>query len=723
MKEYSSRLDAFFSPHRIAVVGASEQGMYPAGILRSLIEFGYEGEIYPINPKRETVLGLRCFADITQTPSPPDLAILVVPRQAVLTTIGQCIQAGVPAAVVITAGFAEADEEGKALQAQIVDLLQDQPLTLVGPNCAGLADFKTRTIATPLSAPPHSGPVSFVSQSGALMMALYGVFAERHIGVNRLLSLGNQVDVDLSEGCHFLAKDQHTEVIGAFIEDIQDGPGFTVALRQALITGKPLVLLKSGQTEGGQAAAASHTAALAGSARVFNAVCQQFGAVQVGDIRELVDTIQVAAAFGQRLFTPGRVALISQSGGLGSLTADFVDIFGLTAPPLSASLTRRLRALSFIPDLGVGGNPTDVRGPSVIGAATSQTLAPFLEDPETDVAILLLAKSTLREQDAETAKAIVAAAQNSPKPLCVVWVGQRYSDIKPQHLPANEILRQAGIPLFEQPGDCIRALAKMTNYWRFREKWLSDVKTSPLTPPNLKLKTSSQTNLVTSLSPAKKVIAYADAEKLLSCYQIPLVAARVVSSIQEAKAAAEEIGYPVVLKAISPEVPHKTDAGLVRINLQTPTDLETAAQHMLTQLDDKILEGLLVQKMLPLGVEVILGVSYDPQFGPVLAFGAGGILVELLEEISLHLPPLTHSQARVLIQRTKVWPLLRGFRGNPTADIDSLVEMIVHLSQLAIEQTDGLQSLDLNPVIVLPEGRGAFVVDCRVVRKEVPNVK
>lgn len=723
MIDFSHRLDPFFSPRRIAIVGASEHGMYPAGVLRSLIEFGYKGEIYPVNPKRETVFGLRCFADITQTPSPPDLAVIIVPRQAVLTTIRQCIQAGVPAAVVITAGFAEADEEGKFLQAQLVELLHDQPLTLVGPNCAGLADFKNRIIATRLSAPPRSGQVSFVSQSGALMMALYGLFAERYIGVNRLLSLGNQVDVDLSEGCHYLANDQHTGVIGAFIEGIQDGPGFTAALRQALIAGKPLILIKSGQTEGGQAAAASHTAALAGSARVFDAVCQQFGAVQVRDIRELVDTLQVAATFGQGLYNSGRVALISQSGGLGSLTADFVDIFGLTAPPLGASLTRRLRALSFIPDIGGGGNPTDVRGPSVIGAATSQTLAPFLEDTGTDVAILLLAKSSIREQDAETAEAIVAAAHNSPKPLCVVWVGQRHPDIKPNYLLGHEILRQAGIPLFEQPGDCVQALARMTNYWRFREKWLSEVETSLPVTPNLRTKTSPKTALANSLPPTSKAIDYALADKLLTRYQIPLVPAQVVSSIQDAKAAAEEIGYPVALKAISPELTHKTDAGLVRLNLQTPTDIETAARCMLTQLDEKLLEGLLVQKMLPSGVEVILGVSYDPQFGPVLAFGPGGILVELLDEVSLRLPPLTHSQARALIQQTKVWPLLRGFRGNSPADIDNLAEMIVHLSQLAVEQADGLQALDLNPVIVLPEGRGALVVDCRVFGKEVSYVR
>lgn len=711
---YQHRLDPFFSPRRIAIVGASEQGMYSAGVLRSLLDYGYTGEIYPVNPRRETVFGLRCYADITQTPLSPDLAIIIVPRQAVLPTIRQCLQTGVPAALVITAGFAEADEEGKSLQAKLTDLLRGQPLALIGPNCAGLADFNSRTIATRLPAPPRTGPVSFVSQSGALMMALYGLFSDRQIGIQRLLSLGNQADVDLAEALQYLANDERTQDIGAFIEGIQDGPGFRAALHQALIAGKPLVLLKSGRTESGQAAAATHTAALAGSERVFAAVCRQYGAILVGDIDELIDTLQVAVSFGNQIGNRGQIALVSQSGGLGSLSADLVDLHGLNAPPLSAALVEKLRALPHIPPFGALGNPTDVRGSSMIGPATTSTLAPFLEDPDSDVVILLLAKSAVREQDAETARAIVTAAQNSAKPLCVVWVGQRHPHDPPEWPLGHEILRQAGIPLFTQPGDCIRALANVVLYGRFREKWLAQAEahspTAPITGKHAKHITAGQNRSRADL----QAFAYAHASELLSRYQIPLAPAQVVSSIPAAIAAAADIGYPVALKALSPEMTHKTDAGLLRLNLRTSQEFEVAGEELLAQLNGAYLEGLLVQKMLPSGVEIILGMSRDPQFGPVLACGPGGILVELLDEAVLSLPPLTPSQALELIQQTKAWPLLQGFRGSPPADIPALIEIIVRLSQLAVEQVETVHFLDLNPVIVLPAGQGAFAVDCRV---------
>ncbi len=467
-------LDPFFAPRRIALVGASERGMYPAGILRNLLDYGYSGELYPVNPNRETVFGLRCYADVTQLPHRPDLVILTVPRETVLPVLRQCIAIKAPAALVITAGFAESDERGKSLQAELVGLLRGQPMRVIGPNSAGLADIPGRLIATRLPAEPRPGPVSFASQSGALMMALYGLFADRCIGMNRLISVGNQVDVTLAEALDYLVDDPNTEVIGAFVEGARDAPTFVKAWRRALIAGKPIVLIKSGRTASGRRAAATHTAALTGSSRVFEAACEQFGVILVDDIRAMMDITQVMAAFGRRLSGRGHVALVTQSGGLGSLTADLVEASALHAPPLSRRLIARLRDLSHIPQYGQLGNPTDVRGPSVIGSATTETLMPFLEDPDTDVVVLLLAKSAVREQDAATAQAIVDAARNAGKPLCVVWVGQRYPAEPPDWPLGHRILSEAGIPLFDQPSDCVRALASAVSYWRYREAWLAD---------------------------------------------------------------------------------------------------------------------------------------------------------------------------------------------------------------------------------------------------------
>ncbi len=484
----NSKLDHFFNPRRIALVGASERGMYPAGLLRNLLDYGFPGDIYPVNPKREAVFGLPCYPDLAQTPQVPDLAILVIPRRFVLPTLRQCLELGIPAALVITAGFAEADEEGKRLQAEMAALLADAPLTVIGPNCAGLANITGRVIATRLTTPPKAGwspkvgRVSFVSQSGALMMALYGLFADRNLGLSRLISLGNQVNVTLADGLAYLAKEEETAVIGAFVEGVKNGRAFAAALKTALIAGKPIILVKSGRTELGQAAAATHTAALAGSDRVFTAVCRQYGVIQVDDVDEMADTVALLAAFGDKL-RGRRISLVTQSGGMGSLTADLCHRAGLELPPLSDNVQNQLHALPHLLHFDALGNPADVRGASVIGEATAKTLAPFLADPDTDVVLLLLAKSALREGEDKTAKAIIQAAQSAEKPLIVVWVGQREirdwrletgDSIASLQSPATKLLTDAGIPVFASSSRAIGALARAVGYWQFRADWLTD---------------------------------------------------------------------------------------------------------------------------------------------------------------------------------------------------------------------------------------------------------
>jgi len=704
MSSTPHRLDPFFNPQRIAIIGASERGMYPSGVLRNLLDYGYKGEVYPVSLSRETVFGLKAYPDITKTPQTPDLAIIIVPRKAVLATLKQCVQKGVPAAVVITAGFAESDDEGKVLQTKLADFIKTNPITVIGPNCAGLADMHTKAISTRLPVPPKAGTVSFVSQSGALMMALYGLFADRQIGMNRILSLGNQLDVNLSESIAYLVADEKTQVIGTFIEGLQDAPAFANTLQEALIIGKSIILLKSGRTESGQAAAATHTAALAGSAKVFDAVCEQFGAIQVNDISEMMDTLQLAATFGDKLQGAGKIALVTQSGGLGSLSADLVEGFGLIAPPLSKALSQKLLDLPHIPDFGLLANPSDVRGSSVIGEATAETLAPFLNDSDTDAVVLLLAKSAVREQDVETAKSIVDATKSSEKPLIVIWVGQRHPVDDPDWALGHEILREAGIPLFAQASDGLRALSHLFHHWQFREKWLEN-------PTNLQIPERKSKK-----ERENKALSYAENMALLEKYQIPLAPAKLVKNEVDTLVAAQEMGFPVALKAISTELTHKSDAGLVELNLQNADELARAAKRVFERLGGHRIEGLQVQKMLPSGVEVILGISTDPQFGLVLAFGTGGILVELLDDVVLRLPPISETQVREMIKKTKAWRLLQGFRGSPPADIDALVTLIVNLSKMAVEETSTLDGLDLNPVIVLPKGQGAYAVDYRAFR-------
>ena len=331
----------------MAFIGASERGLYPAGIMQNLLTNGYQGKIYPVNPNRASVFNLPCYPSVKDLPERPDLALLTVPRTTVLPVLQECVACGIPAALVISVGFGESDQVGVELQAQLKQLVHDHPIRVIGPNCAGLASIPNSLTATRLSGRILKGPVAFASQSGALMMSLQGVFSDRNIGMSRLVSLGNQVDVSLAEMLGKLVDDPETGIITAFMEGLSHGPQLVQAFHKALIAGKPVILLKSGRTQRGMAAASTHTAALAGEDRVFQAICDQFGVILVDDITPLMDTAQLAAKF---LSTPKNLGFISQSGGLGSLTADWIDTCRVSAPPIPNNLLSALRRLGTIPE-------------------------------------------------------------------------------------------------------------------------------------------------------------------------------------------------------------------------------------------------------------------------------------------------------------------------------------------------------------------------------------
>lgn len=473
------RLSSFFHPERVAIIGASETGMYPAGILQNLQAFGFKGDIYPVNPNRTEVFGHPCYPDILHTPHRPDLAVITIPRDGVITALRQCLAVGTPAACIISAGFGEADEHGKELQKEMQCLIKGsrggsstRPLTVIGPNCAGLANIPDHLAATRLPVTPRSGNVSFTSQSGALMMALFGVFVDRGVGLNLLVSLGNQVDVTLADTLVYLAGDLRTEVVAGFLESFEDGSRFVEGARTLLLAGKPLVLIKSGRTAVGQQAAATHTGAMAGSDRVFSAVCRQFGVILVDDMHELVNTALLMSVFGKKLAVALQAAVVTQSGGLGSFTADLCTQNDLGLPALSQDLQNQLLGMPHLLSFGGMSNPADVRGAGVTGCKIALTLAPFMEDKQTNLVLVLLARQMDRQEDHETAQALVEITRKFDKPLAVVWVGGRRFTLSGN--PADKILLEAGVPVFEQPGDCVQALGRAARYWHFRQAWMQD---------------------------------------------------------------------------------------------------------------------------------------------------------------------------------------------------------------------------------------------------------
>lgn len=694
-----SRLARFLNPASIAIVGASEKGLYTAGILADLQRYGYRGQIYPINPRRDQVGGLPCYADLNALPEVPALVIIVVGRDKVLGVIEQCIALGVPAALIISAGFGESDAEGKALEQQLRERLSGSDLAVIGPNCAGLANAVDEglgaVVATRLPVRPQPGGVGFVSASGALMMALAGVFADFHLGVSRLISLGNQIDLSLTEALEYLVADPATRIIGAFVEGIDDGVRFRRVAHAARAAGKPLVLLKSGRTEQGQKAAATHTAALAGSDAVFQAVCHEAGAILVEDMAELTRTLHLLAAWDGKMPTGKRLALVTQSGGMGSLTADLASLHGFTLPDIPESLQRTLQAQEFLLSFDPYGNPADVRGAGSVGEDAATTLRFFLESDAFDATLLLLAKSAASGREVATAQALAILAQESSKPFALVWVGQQLEPSSGALAESRRILMGAGVPVFEQSGDALRALAHVA-MWANHPSTSAPPSTDPPKHENAKT--------------LPHWLTWEESCRLLAKGGIEVAPWRVVSGLGEVVAAADTMGFPVVAKLLASAHSHKSDAGLVRLNLRDAESLQQAVAEMSALVPDH--EGILIQPMAAQGVEALIGVSYDAQFGPVVACGVGGVLVELLGEVALRLPPLDSANARAMADETKLGILLAGVRGKPPADTDALTQLLVKVANLALAHGAHLRSLDMNPVIV--HETGLSIVDVRI---------
>ena len=460
MDDRTARIERLFSPRVTVHIGASEAGTYPAGIFRSLM--ASNTELYAVNPNRAAVFGKPCFASVRDLPSKANLAVVTVPRERVRQALSDCVRSGIEAAAVITAGFGEAGAEGAALQRELEAFKED--ILVLGPNCAGFADIPGGVIATRFNAASRKGGLSFVSQSGALMMALHDSFAGKGIGLRRLVSVGNQVDLGFEEVLEHFAGDPGTKVCAAFLEGLRDGKGFARALEACLVAGKPVVLVKAGRTEVGKRLAATHTAAVAGEGRIFEAVCRQFGAVLVDDLDELIAVASLFERFRDDELS--RVAYVTQSGGLGSLTGDLAKMAGIEPPAFSPAFETRLRERADVPSFQPVLNPIDFRGDNMRGSAIGEALVPFFESGEIDLVFLLFAKSPNRGVERGTAESVLALRKKWGKPVVVVWVGEGgYSDSVEA---GTRVLAEGGIPVFSSPGIAVRALARIDSYRRFR---------------------------------------------------------------------------------------------------------------------------------------------------------------------------------------------------------------------------------------------------------------
>ncbi|MGV6874860.1 acetate--CoA ligase family protein [Pseudochelatococcus sp. B33] len=703
-------IDAMFNPRSIAVVGATEKPGYGGRLFTNLLNTGSTATLYPVNPNRSEVLGIPAFRSPADLPEPVDLATIVVPSADVVATFRSVAERGAKSALIVSAGFAElATDEGRARQAELRAIARQYGTRLCGPNCLGFANVAGNSWTTPSSriAPQMKDldpRVALVSQSGATAYRpLMGMALDRGIGFRYMIATGNEADLESTDFIEYMLRDPEVCAIMAVVESFKDGPRFIDVAEQALEAGKPIVLLKIGRTEAGARGAASHTAAMTGSDDVQDALFRQKGVIRVDDYDELIET---AAMFRDRKVPKGkRVGAISESGGMGSFLADRCAGEGLEVPVLSDATRDKL--LAIMGERGSAANPADLtqfgNGPEFA------TILDILLAEEQQQDLIIINSVGLANQ----ADIVMAATQKTDKPILFIWAES--STAQNRDYDALARLRQSDVPLFYTPGGAAKAGRRLVAYHHTRDQWLAE-KASKVAP----LRQDIETVRALVRESAAATLNERQSKQALAAYGVGGVGDRFCADRAEALRAADLIGYPVALKIVSEQIPHKTEAGGVRLGIADAKALAEAYDAMMQSVaayDPKArTEGVLVQKMASGGIELIVGVSRDEQFGPVLMLGLGGVLAEALEAVTWRVCPVNRREAREMIGEVRgLSRLLAGFRGSPKADEGALVDALVAVSRLAVDAADEIASLDINPLSVLPEGQGAIALDALVV--------
>jgi acetyltransferase len=700
------------NPRSIAIIGASETSMYGKGVIQSLRENAYSGKIFPINPKRDEILGLKCFRNLGAIGEPVDLAVIIIGRNHVLNSLEECVAQKAKGALIITSGFAEADEEGKRLEKLIKAFAMEKNFPIWGPNCAGFANFRDNVMATLLREEGREslpGKAGFVSQSGALMMSLLGVARDKGLGLNYALSTGNEANLEATDFVEYMLEDPSNKVITAFVEGFKDVKKFIRVADRALEKGKPLCILKVGRSHLGEKAAASHTGSLTGADVAYETIFAEKGVIRVVDTDELCEMGKICS-LAKWPKTNG-IALITSSGGLGSLSADLCADYQLDLADLSPETAKKLMGLEELLTFGTVANPIDVRGQGI--RALDKVLPVVLEDDHFGMAVIAMCYSAVGREANRVATIVRDAILKtvSDKPVFILWVGRRERLGGTREVEEGyEILERAGIPVFSEPHKCWKTIRRILDFTAARERHFSSGRTEPVPRP-----TDRFEGLKKILGSEKGSLVEYESKKILSLYGIPVTREELASSPEEAVRIANRIGFPVALKVMSPQILHKTEAGVFQLNVSNPSEVEPTCKRLLENArkynPEATIRGTLVQEMVPPGVEVILGMKRDPQFGPIVMFGLGGIFVEIFKDVSFGLPPISREGACGMIARTKAFKLLRGVRGRGEADIDRLIDAIVKFSHLCLDTATLCQEIDINPLVVGEKGAGVKVVD------------
>jgi len=702
-------LDKLFKPKSLALIGATtREGAVGAVVLRNLQRGGFKGRLMLVNPHHQELAGLPVFPDIAALPETPELAVVITPPATVPGLVAALGARGTRAVVIITAGFGELGEQGRALQRQALAAAQPHLLRLVGPNCVGIMVPEIGLNASFSHIAPAVGDLAFISQSGAMITAVLDWAAPRRLGFSKVVSLGDMADVDFGDTLDYLTGDPATRAILLYVEGITHARKFMSAARAAA-RAKPVLAVKVGRSPEAARAARSHTGALAGSDAVYDAAFRRAGMLRVDTMTELFDAVETLAL--TRTQHGDRLAILTNGGGPGVLATDALVAAGGTLARLAPGTIAKLDRL--LPPTWSRGNPVDIIGDAP-GKRYADALAALLEDPETD-AILALNAPTALASPSEAADAVIATLASRPQSELVgrnvltAWLGEGAA------AAARARFAEARLATYETPDSAVRGFMHRVRYHRNQELLLETpaARSEDFSPDIAAVRAVIERTAATG--PAWLEVE--DVASVLAAYGIPVPKSRVVADPAAAAAAASAIGFPVALKIRSPDITHKSDLGGVALNLGNPGRVAAEAQAMLARVKAAQpaarLDGFLVQEMAqrPTAIELIIGLVDDSIFGPVVMFGQGGIAVELVNDTSLELPPLNDVLARAQMARTRVWRLLQGYRGRPPADLAQIAQVLIAVAQLAADHPE-LRELDINPLIA--DAAGVVALDARL---------
>ncbi|WP_407355610.1 acetate--CoA ligase family protein [Methanolobus sp. WCC5] len=695
-------LEKMFDPDSVAVIGASRtKGKVGRAVLENLMQNG-KLRIVPINPNVDEILGLRCYPNIMDVPdgSKVDLAVIVVPAKMVPNAIDECGRAGVGNVIVISAGFKEAGVEGARFERECISLCEKYGIAMIGPNCLGIINTASGLNASFAANMAYEGNIAMMSQSGAICTVTLD-WAERiGVGFSKFISLGNKAVLAENDFLQLFEQDPSTAVIAAYLEGVKDGPEF-IRITQRVSRTKPMIVVKSGRTSVGSRAVSSHTGTLAGSDAAYNAAFKQGGVIRADSLEEMLD---YSRAFSVCPLPEGRnIAIITNAGGLGILTADACYNAGLSIASFEEATVERLR--EKLPPAANFYDPVDVLGDA--GADLYEhALDVVLEDINVNGVIVLVSPQAMTDISG-IAEKVAKKIKHSKKPiLCNFAGGSRIA-------AGEELLNSYGIPNYSSAERAVASMNALCNYYSIKNRRYEE-------PEKQNSDVGFARSFINNALSDKRRTHGLESMDILKAYDIPVVDSRIAKTLPEAIQAAEDMGYPVVMKILSPDISHKTDVGGIRLNLKHADDVELAYNSMMSDvrhyMPDAAITGVQLQKMISGGKEVIIGMDRDPQFGPLLMFGLGGTYVEFLKDVSFAVAPVTGAEAKHMVSSIKTYPLIAGVRGEVASDIDSIIRTLLKVSQLVTDFPEILE-FEINPLMVMSEGQGCVAMDIRFTLK------